>query len=140
MIVRRLEEIIDTDRDVAAPTFRSRRFLLAKDGMGFSFHDTVLFAGTKTHIWYKHHLEAVYCIEGEGELEEIVSGKVHQIRPGTAYGLDGHEEHWLTARTDLRMVCVFSPPLTGNEVHDEEGTYPLLTEESQAGRRIGTGA
>jgi len=27
------------------------------------------------------------------------------------------------------MVCVFNPPVTGREVHDENGVYPLLTEE-----------
>jgi len=26
-------------------------------------------------------------------------------------------------------VCVFNPPLTGQEVHDESGVYPLLTED-----------
>jgi len=99
--------------------------------MGFSFHDTVLFAGTKTFIWYKHHLEAVYCIEGQGEMEEIESGVVHEITAGTVYALNGHEKHWLKAETDLRMVCVFNPPLTGREVHDEDGAYPLLTEDPE---------
>jgi L-ectoine synthase len=26
------------------------------------------------------------------------------------------------------MACVFNPPVTGREVHDENGVYPLLTE------------
>lgn len=126
MIVRQLDDLLGTDAEVTAPTFASRRLLLAKDGMGFSFHDTVLYAGTETLIWYKHHLEAVYCMGGKGELEEIETGKVHPIRPGTFYALDGHEKHYLRAFEDLRMMCVFSPALTGKEVHDEEGTYPLL--------------
>ena len=46
---------------------------------------------------------------------------------GTLYILDRHDRHILRAETDLRMVCVFTPPLTGNEVHDENGVYPLLT-------------
>jgi L-ectoine synthase len=129
MIVRRLEDIVGTERDVPAPTFHSRRFLLARDKMGFSFHDTVLYAGTETYIWYKHHLEAVYCIEGEGSLENLEDGQVHEIRPGTMYALDGHEKHYLRAKTDLRMICVFSPPLTGKEVHDAEGVYPLLLDD-----------
>jgi L-ectoine synthase len=129
MIVRTLEEIGSTERNVEAPTFTSRRLLLRKDGMGFSFHDTILYAGSETHIWYKHHLEAVYCVDGEGELEVIPDGPVIQIRPGTMYALNGHERHYLRARTDLRMMCVFTPPLTGQEVHDEEGVYPLLLEE-----------
>ena len=133
MIVRRLEEIEGTDRDVTAETFASRRFLLKKDGLGFSFHDTVLYAGTETYIWYKNHLEAVYCMGGEGELEDLDNGVTHEIRPGTFYALDGHERHYLRAKTDLRMMCVFSPALTGEEVHDEEGAYPLLeTDEPMA--------
>lgn len=132
MIVRRLEELEGTDRAVRAPTFTSRRFLLREDGLGFSFHDTVLDAGTETYIWYKHHLEAVYCIAGEGELEDLDHGVTHEIRPGTFYALDCHERHYLRAKTDLRMMCVFSPALTGAEVHDQEGVYPLEPIESKA--------
>ncbi|MGA7802716.1 MAG: ectoine synthase [Gammaproteobacteria bacterium] len=126
MIVRHLSEIEDTDKDVRAKTWKSRRFLLKEDGMGFSMSDTVLYAGTETLIWYKHHLEAVYCIEGEGELEVLPNGPIYQITPGTMYALSEHEKHHLRARTDLRVVCVFNPPLTGREVHDEEGTYPVV--------------
>ncbi len=129
MIVRTLSEIESTDRNVPAPTFHSRRFLLARDGMGFSFHDTVLYAGTVTSMWYRNHVEAVYCIEGEGVLENLEDGAVYEIGPGTMYALDGHERHRLTAKTDLRMVCVFNPPLTGGEVHDDDGVYPLLLDE-----------
>lgn len=128
MIVRTLDEIQSTERNVEAPTFTSRRLLLSKDGMGFSFHDTVLYAGSVTYIWYKHHLEAVYCIEGEGQVEVIPDGPLIEIRPGTMYALNGHEKHYLRATTDLRMMCVFTPPLTGKEVHDEQGVYPLLME------------
>ncbi len=134
MIVRRLEEIEGGDRDVRAPTFHSRRFLLSEDDCGFSFHDTVLHAGSETYIWYKHHLEAVYCIGGEGELEDLDHGEVHPIRPGTFYALTGHERHYLRATTDLHMMCVFTPALTGAEVHDEEGVYPLLEREAAAPR------
>lgn len=129
MIVRTISEIDGTERDVRAPTFASRRFLLAKDGMGFSLHDTVLHAGTVTAMWYRNHVEAVYCIEGEGELTDLATGQVHRIIPGTMYALDQHDRHELKAVTDLRVVCVFNPPLTGGEVHDEEGVYPLLTDE-----------
>ena len=133
MIVRRLEEIQGTDRDVEAPTFSSRSFLLKNDRMGFSFHDTILHAGSETLIWYKNHLEAVYCIDGIGELEDLDNGEIHQIQAGTFYALDGHERHYLRAKTDLRMMCVFSPALTGKEVHDKEGVYPLLdAEEDEA--------
>lgn len=126
MIVRQLTDLVGTERDVAAETWSSRRFLLASDGMGFSLHDTVLHAGTETTMWYRNHVEAVYCIEGEGELVDRETGDVHRIQPGTMYALDQHDRHIVRATTDLRMVCVFNPPCTGREVHDEDGAYPLL--------------
>lgn len=132
MIVRHLDEIAGTDRDVIAASFRSRRLLLAGDGVGFSFHDTLLHAGTTTPMWYRHHVEAVYCIEGQGLLTNRDTGDTHQVGPGTFYCLDGHERHELRADTDLRMMCVFTPPLAGGEVHDDEGAYPLLTMPSTA--------
>ena len=129
MIVRSLDEIVGTERDVQAPTWCSRRFVLAKEGVGFSLHETILYAGTKTKMWYANHIEAVYCIEGEGELTNEDTGEKHDIRPGVMYLLNGHEHHTLHARTDVKTVCVFNPPCTGREVHDENGVYPLLTEE-----------
>lgn len=128
MIVRHLDQIVGTERDVEGRSFRSRRLLLARDGAAFSFHDTVLHAGTITSMWYRHHVEAVYCIDGVGELENLETGEVHAVRAGTFYCLDGHERHRLRADTDLRMMCVFTPPLTGHEVHDDDGAYPLLTD------------
>lgn len=126
MIVKQLEDVIGTEHDVDTPTWRSYRLLLKKDGMGFSFHHTVIKAGTETYIWYKNHVEAVYCIQGEGEIEDIEAGKIYPIKKGTLYALDGHEKHYLRAVSDLHMVCAFNPPVTGNEVHSEDGSYPLI--------------
>jgi L-ectoine synthase len=130
VIVRRLDEIADTDRDVAGPTFVSRRLLLADDPVDYSLHDTVLHAGTTTSMWYRNHVESVYIIEGTGTLTDLETGAVHPITPGTLYVLDGNERHELHAETNLRAICVFTPALTGQELHDEDGTYPLLTPAS----------
>lgn len=130
MIVRSLSEIEGTDRDVRAATWSSRRLVLAGDGVGFSLHDTIMRAGTETEMWYKNHIEGVYCIEGEGMLDELDAGISHQLAPGTMYLLDQHDRHQVRAVTDLRMVCVFNPPCTGAEVHDADGVYPLLTPQT----------
>jgi L-ectoine synthase len=129
MIVRQLEEVEGTDREVSTPNWTSRRLLLKRDGMGFSLHDTLLLPGTETTMCYRHHVEAVYCIEGEGEIQVLPAGPVHQVRAGTLYALDGHEHHVLRARSRLRMVCVFNPPVTGNEVHGADGAYPIAENE-----------
>jgi L-ectoine synthase len=130
MIIRRVGELRGTDREVEAPTWVSRRLLLARDGMGFSLHETVLRAGTETEMHYKNHLEAVYCVGGEGEVQVLPEGPAFAIRPGTLYALDAHDHHVLRAKTDLRMVCVFNPPLVGPEVHGEDGSYPILEDPS----------
>ncbi len=126
MIIRKLDEMVGSEREVSADTWSSRRLLLADDGMGFSMHDTILHAGTETPMWYRNHVEAVYCVAGEGELVDRESGAVHPIAPGTLYALDKHDKHVLKATTELRMVCVFNPPLVGVETHDTDGSYPLL--------------
>ena len=131
MIVRSLKEISGTDRDVDSTNWRSRRLLLAGDGTTFSMHDTTIRAGTETHMWYANHLEAVYCVQGKGEVELVDDGRVYEIEDGTLYTLDGHEKHILRAETDMRMICVFTPPLTGRETHDERGVYPLLNQAAK---------
>lgn len=132
MIVKKLQDITGTDDEVDGSNWVSRRLLLARDGMGYSVHDTIIRAGTETHIHYKNHIEAVYCIEGAGEVETVADGTKWPIEAGTIYALDQHDEHWLRANqgVDMRMVCVFSPPLTGREVHDADGVYPVLHEET----------
>lgn len=134
MIVRSLEAIVGTDRDVESDNWRSRRLILADDGVGFSLHDTVLSAGTVTDMWYRNHVEAVYCIDGEALLEDKATGVVHRVVPGTMYLLNDHDRHRLTVVSDLRVVCVFNPPCTGQEVHDEDGAYPLLDEMAGGGQ------
>lgn len=124
MIVRRLADCVGTAREVSGRTWTSRRLLLAGDGLGFSFHDTLIHAGTETVMEYRHHFEAVYCVEGEGEIEDCADGRRHPIAPGTVYALDRHDRHILRARTTLRLVCAFNPPLAGDETHDADGVYP----------------
>jgi L-ectoine synthase len=130
MIVRQLKDLIGTERDVHAETWNSRRLLLKRDAMGFSLHDTVIHGGTETRMCYRHHLEAVYCIEGRGSLEDLSTNERFVIEPGTVYALDRHDEHILRAETSLRLICVFNPPLTGLETHGPDGAYPPDPEQA----------
>jgi len=128
VIVRTLAEITDTERDVKTPNWRSKRIVLAGDRVGFSLHETVLDAGSVNDFWYANHVEAVFVTEGEGELYDRDNDVTYQLGPGSMYLLNGHEKHQLRPRTQMRTVCVFNPPVTGREVHDENGVYPLIIE------------
>jgi len=125
VIVRRLDEIEGTERDVHGEGWACRRLLLRVDGMGYSLHDVVVEAGAELTLWYRHHLEACYCTAGDGEIEELATGERHAIGPGTVYALDANDRHVIRAGTDgLRLVCVFNPALSGRETHDADGSYP----------------
>ena len=124
MIVTSLNDILKTDRDVQGPGWQSRRLLLASDGMGYSMTDTIVEKGTTIEMEYKHHLEACYCIEGSGEIRRADEEVWHAITPFTLYALNQNDRHIVRApEEDLRLICVFNPALTGQEVHREDGSY-----------------
>ncbi|SNR55926.1 ectoine synthase [Haloechinothrix alba] len=131
MIVRTLDEITDTEADIKTPNWRSKRIVLAKEKVGFSLHETTLYPGTVNDFWYANHIEAVLIVEGEGELTDKETGETYQLRPGSMYLLNEHEKHQVRPTTQMRAVCVFNPPVTGKEVHDENGVYPLVVEDGE---------
>ncbi|KAB2791272.1 ectoine synthase [Brucella anthropi] len=124
MIVVTSDEIAGTARDASGPGWESRRMIVRDDGMGHSVHETRVKEGAELHLHYKNHFETNYCFSGEGEVEHKLSGEVFPIRPGTIYALNENDPHILRAtKGDLVLVCVFTPPLAGNEVHREDGSY-----------------
>ncbi|MBO9454563.1 ectoine synthase [Paracoccus sp. R12_1] len=128
MIVRDFNKLKDTDRSVSDAKWNSVRMLLADDGMGFSFHITTLQAGSEHTFHYKHHFESVYCMSGRGSITDLATGQTHEIKPGVMYALNLNDKHTLRAEEELVMACCFNPPVTGNEVHREDGSYAPVEE------------
>lgn len=128
MIVRNLAAAENSDRRIVSKGWESTRLLLKSDNMGFSFHITTIYAGANLEMHYQNHLEAVYCISGEGEIEDLAEGRVYPISAGTIYALDQHDKHVLHAFSEMKMACVFNPPLHGKEVHNAQGAYELDAE------------
>lgn len=127
MIVRSLDELKSSGRYAEKHgLWTSARYLLKDDGVGFTLTQTTLAAGQGLEMEYKNHIEANLVIEGEAILTDIGSGEKHRLLPGSMYTLDKHDRHHMQAVTDLRLVCVFTPALTGKETHDKDGSYPLL--------------
>jgi L-ectoine synthase len=122
MIVRTLQETEGTDRDVRGDGWRAVRLFVRDDGLGFSMSETTVDADSELSLWYKHHQEACFVVEGEAEITERGSGTVHRIGPGSAYA-PKHDRHTIRVLSPLRLVCVFSPALTGRETHDADGSY-----------------
>lgn len=127
--------IVKTEQDVegdkgetilAGGDARVLRYLLREDGVGFTVSDIRVKAGSTAALHYKNHIESNLVIEGEGTVEDMATGEIHDLVPGTIYVLDKHDKHRVNATTAMRVICVFTPPLVGGEVHDEDGAYPLL--------------
>jgi L-ectoine synthase len=119
MFVRSIAELRGTEREVEWGNGLSYRLLVAADGMGFTVCHTIVRAGTEALLEYRNHLEACYCIAGEGEVEDM-DGHKFPIKPGDIYVLDKHDKHYLRggSREDLVLVSVFNPPLKGTERHN----------------------
>ena len=102
----------------------SARYLLKDDSVGFTLTQTTVAAGHSQEMEYKNHIEANLIIEGEGELTDVRTGDKFNLAPGSMYCLDKHDRHVIRAITDMRIVCVFTPALVGDETHDADGSYP----------------
>lgn len=124
MIIRNLGETRKSDNNVRSDGWASARLLLKDDGMGFSFHVTTLFAGSELKMHYQNHLEAVLVLKGTGTIENLETGETHKLKPGVLYALNDNDKHIVRPETDILTACVFNPPVTGREVHDESGAYP----------------
>jgi len=124
MLIRNLTKIRASEANVVSDGWESARLLLKDDGMGFSMHVTTLHAGAELKMHYQNHLEAVLILKGTGTIEDLAIGKTHKLQPGVLYALNEHDRHIVRPQTDILTVCVFNPPVTGREVHDENGAYP----------------
>ncbi|MFT3975525.1 MAG: ectoine synthase [Sphingomonas bacterium] len=124
MIVRNLKDIRKSDLNVRSKGWASARMLLKDDGMGFSFHITTMYAGEELRMHYRNHLESVFVLKGTGTIEDLATGEIHRLEPGSIYALNDHDRHVVRPETDMLTACCFNPPVTGREVHDENGAYP----------------
>jgi L-ectoine synthase len=122
VIVKTRSDVVGTKGDKQGDKWHSLRLLHKDEGMGVTLTDTILDVGFDMVLWQKNHLEACYCLEGEGIVEELDNGKVHKVQPGTLYAMNNHDRHRLRATTRMRIVCTFFPALMGDEVHDADGS------------------
>lgn len=116
---------LSEDRIVHCPKggFISNRILLKDDGMGYGMTKTVIPVGEKQFWHYKNHLESCYCVSGKGYLTNKITDEVFTIESDVTYVLDNNDPHYFEAETEVTLICVFNPPLTGREVHNEDGSY-----------------
>lgn len=119
---------LPVERQVEFHSGVSNRIVLAEDNMGFTMTKTVIEPGKQVFQHYKNHLESCYCVSGYAVLINAITGEHHQITPDTTYVLDKHDPHYFEAKETTVLICVFNPPLTGQEIHREDGSYAIPNE------------
>lgn len=103
--------------------FISHRILLQGDGAGYTMTKTVIPPNGKQFWHYKNHIESCYCVSGRGELTNAITNETWEITPDTTYVLDKNDPHYFEAFEEVTLICVFNPPLTGRELHADDGSY-----------------
>ena len=98
---------------------RSHRLLIAADGVGFAVAHTAVRAGSESRLQYRNHIEACYCISGEGEVVSADGELRHKLVPGVLSALAQNDAHILRAAEhgDLELISGFNPPIRGDEQH-----------------------
>src|SRR5690606_41918885 len=113
MIVRDLKTAEASARRIVSEGWESTRLLLKNDEVGFSFHITTIYQNAELHMHYQNHFESVYCISGKGEIEDLATGEIYPIAPGTLYVLDQHDKSILRDAGEMHRAGVVNPPLDG---------------------------
>lgn len=118
MFVTQVEDVVGTERDASGEGWKSRRMILARDGLKYSVHETILEPGLTLTFNYKAHRETVYCVRGEGSIQNKTTGEMWELRPGSIYSVGIGDDHIVRTHTEMKLVCIFDPPLEGQEHAD----------------------
>ena len=139
-VMRSVQEITGTERDIDFKHGRSRRLLLRSDGFSVGFCTTIIHPETLSKMQYVNHLELVYYYTG-GKLTYIFHDENVEVKSkadadnGTAICLDKHDKHTadttkMTCAEDAECISIFYPPLVGQEAHsfsdDGFSAYELI--------------
>ena len=99
------------------------RLLLAQDGAGFSISDVCVTEDMDEVLQYRNHIEANIFLAGGGTVENLSSGEIHEVHAGVTYVVYPEDRHRVRLSAGTRLICVFNPPLQGNENHNAQGGY-----------------
>jgi L-ectoine synthase len=126
MFVRTIDDIraLDGEKILGGGAVKALRLVTAADDMGFSVSDVTLKAGTDITLWYKNHWEANLILEGHLNLTHQTTNEQHQLEFGDVYCVGPNDPHRITCKTEVKLLAIFNPPLSGDEKHDADGAYP----------------
>ena len=126
MLVRTMQQLESEGRVISISHGKATavRPLTKSDGVGFSMSEARGGKVGHSDLWYKNHWEANLVLAGSLDVIDKNSGEKFTLGQGDVYCVGPDDPHQLVAQTDVELLCIFNPPLTGKEVHDSDGAYP----------------
>ncbi|WP_051242691.1 ectoine synthase [Stappia stellulata] len=125
-MVRSVDDIVGTARDVFWGNGQSRRLLVRGDGYGFALCQTLGNPETDSPLQYRHHFESCYYVAGSGEY--VWEQGRHPIDTngagGTVFIMNRNDAHRMVVRDSSICLSIFTPPIEGTESHDFSGHAP----------------
>lgn len=119
-VVRTLNEILGTERDVFWGNGRSRRLLIRKDGFDFAFCITLGHSNTDSPLQYKNHFESCYYVSGTGEY--VWGTGSHPIDTSkdqsTVFIMNENDAHRMVVENESICLSIFTPAIEGHEAHN----------------------
>ena len=103
MIVRTVEDLKTHGSYREKPgVWSSARYLLRRDGMGFTLTHTTIAAGSSQTMQYKNHVEGNLVTEGEGDLTDLDTGTVHRSIWRWALRFNADPNRWMRVTATVR--------------------------------------
>ncbi len=115
MFFRDQVELVDGPRDVRHANYRTTRLLLAEDALSVGLTDVTLEPGIEDLYGYPDRTEIAYCISGRAVVVDISTGQRKDVTGGTLWVAPPGSRFTFCASEPTRLICVFDPPLVGDE-------------------------
>jgi len=115
VLFRDRRDLVGTDRDVRHRNYRTTRLLLAQDAAPVSLTDITLEPDVEDVYGYPDRTEIAYCISGAAVVVDLDTGTRQDIRPGVLWVAPPGARFTFVASEPTRLICVFDPPLQGEE-------------------------
>ena len=67
--------------------------MLADDRLPFSVHEAIVAGGQTMRFTYRWHSATVYCIAGNGTVEDVAARAIVELAPGCLYSVGVGDDH-----------------------------------------------
>ena len=145
MFVRKIDDLIGSDkaekRTDGGSVLQGVHPLTREDRCGFSISDYSIKGPWNQDLQYKNHMEINFIVAGQVEILDLTGDKSWQITAGMIYIVGPKDRHRFSSPSDIHLISIFNPAISGTEKHDADGAFEPTGEippawQGEAGRTM----